>query len=123
MHVHEKRRILTFAVLVVHFCIFHACEKYSFVREEDAELKDHVIKTMTTPFVEICWDKCVWIMNCFSINVRMNSFGMVECDLNNSSKKASPGSLVPSMGSQYHEHGVRFIYAIRYSFFFVDIEI
>ncbi|XP_031568008.1 uncharacterized protein LOC116302779 [Actinia tenebrosa] len=96
-------RFLSVGVLVIHFYIFHACEKYSFVKEQDVEFKDHVITTMTTPYVEMCWDKCVWIMNCFSINVRMNNFGMVECELNNSSKKASPGSLVPTQGSQYHQ--------------------
>ncbi|XP_031574060.1 uncharacterized protein LOC116307881 [Actinia tenebrosa] len=90
-------------LLLMHICIVHACEKYSFVKEQDVEFKDHVITTMTTQFVELCWDKCVWIMNCFSINARVNSFGMFECDLNNSSKKASPGSLVPTQGSQYHQ--------------------
>ncbi|XP_031574053.1 uncharacterized protein LOC116307875 [Actinia tenebrosa] len=101
----KKQVMQRVILLLMHICIVHACEKYSFVKEQDVEFKDHVISTMTTPYVELCWDKCVWIMNCFSINVRVNSFGMFECDLNNSSKKASPGSLVPTQGSQYHQMG------------------
>ena len=95
--------MLWMTILLFKVYFIHACEKYSFVKEDDVELKGHVITTMTTPYVELCWDKCVWIMNCFSINVRNTSFGTVECDLNNSSKKASPASLAPAQGSQYHQ--------------------
>ena len=109
-------RLLSFGVLVIHFYMvhgLHACEKYRFVQEQDKEFKDHVITAITTPYVETCWAKCVWIMNCFSINVRNTSFGTVKCELNNSSKKASPESLVPTQGSQYHQFGVSFIWMLH----------
>lgn len=103
-------------LFIIIFHLIYACEKYAFKAKENVELQDHVITTIITPYVEICWDKCVWIMNCFTINARVNRFGMVECDLNNSSTIASPGSMVQRQGSQYYQMQVSWKFMFRLAY-------
>jgi len=84
--------------------LVNTCEIYRFDAEQNKEFVNHVIKTMTTNMKELCRDSCVSLSQCFSINVRPSQFpGFVDCDLNNSSKKANPGSLVTKDRSEYHQ--------------------
>ncbi|KAK3734509.1 hypothetical protein QZH41_007795 [Actinostola sp. cb2023] len=90
----------------LHQSFANSCEIYRFEDEQNKAFENHVITTMTTSMKELCRNACVWLHKCFSINVRPSKIpGFVECDLNNSSKKASPGSLVTRAGSEYHEMG------------------
>ena len=85
----------------------NSCEIYRFEEEQNKAFVNHVIETMTTRMKELCWGACVWLHECMSINYRpLQNTGLVECDLNNSSKAASPGSLVSKAGSEYHQMGV-----------------
>ncbi|KAK3734049.1 hypothetical protein QZH41_004821 [Actinostola sp. cb2023] len=105
---HAKSIILSIAAcLCLHQSLAYSCEIYRFEDEQNKAFENHVIKTMTTSMKELCRNACVWLHKCFSINVRPSKIpGFVECDLNNSSKKASPGSLVTRAGSEYHHMGV-----------------
>ncbi|KAK3734511.1 hypothetical protein QZH41_020434 [Actinostola sp. cb2023] len=101
-------RVLLYVMVCVglHQSFANSCEIYCFEDEQNKAFENHVIKTMTTSMKELCRGACVWLHKCFSINVRPSKFqGFVECDLNNSSKKANPGSLVTRAGSEYHEMG------------------
>lgn len=82
----------------------YACEMYRFeVSDESKALQGHVIKTMSASHVSLCWNDCVWLPWCFSINVRQTSEGQSECELNNSSKTADLSKLVTKQGWTYHE--------------------
>ncbi|KAK3734508.1 hypothetical protein QZH41_007794 [Actinostola sp. cb2023] len=104
----DPTRVLLYVMVCVglHQSFANSCEIYRFEDEQIKAFENHVIKTMTTSMKELCRGACVRLHKCFSINVRPSKFpGFVECDLNNSSKKASPGSLVTRAESEYHQMG------------------
>ncbi|KAK3699297.1 hypothetical protein QZH41_006442 [Actinostola sp. cb2023] len=104
----DPTRVLLYVMVCVglHQSFANSCEIYRFEDEQNKAFENHVIKTMTTSMKELCQGACVRLHKCFSINVRPSKFlGFVECDLNNSSKKASPGSLVTRAESEYHQMG------------------
>ncbi|XP_031557614.1 uncharacterized protein LOC116294204 [Actinia tenebrosa] len=108
-----KKAIFVYVSLLValYLCIIDSCEIYKFVASENQKLEGHVITTVVHSIVNLCWNDCVWMSWCMSINVRPTNYGTVECDLNNSSKGANPGNLVSSQGFQYHEmKGVNDLY-------------
>jgi len=93
---------MVFGVLYQSFAT--SCEIYEFDVVPDKMLDNHLIKTITTTFLGLCRDACVRLAACFSINVRPSDFPeYVECDLNNSSSKANPESLMTKAGSEYQQ--------------------
>jgi hypothetical protein len=102
------RVVFVFILLLfsIYLSTIDSCEIYKSVESEDHALEGHVITTIVRSLVSVCWAKCAALSWCFSINVRPTNHGTIECDLNNSSKRANPGSMVPRQGSQYHEYGV-----------------
>ncbi|XP_031559845.1 uncharacterized protein LOC116296022 [Actinia tenebrosa] len=94
---------IVFLTLSSYQSLTESCVIYKFAKQEGLALVNHTIKTISRGLVEVCWSECVGLPECYSINVRQ-VFGIIfECELNNSTKQASPEDLVSRPGSDYHD--------------------
>jgi len=90
---------------------------HKFVKTENMELPNHVIKTVERSFVQFCWDECFLLPKCLSVNARKVWDVLFECDLNESNSTNT--TLVSKQGTDYYEMTV----SLRdYSVYIIKIE-
>ena len=82
------------------------CEGYEAEKKPGTALAGHVIKTVNLDEFH-CMNACYVMLNCFSINSYRGSNGDHKCEMNKSSRRMNPGSLVSRTGFVYHEITVR----------------
>ena len=85
------------------------CEGYEAEKKPGTALAGHVIKTVNLDEFH-CMNACYVMLNCFSINSYRGSNGDHKCEMNKSSRRMNPGSLVSRTGFVYHEITVRGYY-------------
>ena len=82
------------------------CEEHNFFRYHGYALIGHVIKSASVDGVK-CTRMCSNISACFSVNVYRDKNGTPHCELNKSTKSASPEDFVIKSGCEYDELEVR----------------
>ena len=79
---------------------------YEVERKPGKTLVGHEIKTVNLDEFH-CMKNCYVMLNCFSINSYRGSNGDHKCEMNKSSRRVNPGSLVSKPGFVYLEITVR----------------
>ena len=91
-----------------------ACSReLSFSRHQGQALIGHVFKSLPLNSAQ-CHKLCAQSVACFSVNVFRDSSGRVTCELNKSTKTASPEDVEERTGYEYNELEVRFISIIMH---------
>jgi len=115
-----KNTNIIFAVIVfvsAYQLIVESSYAHKFVKKENMELPNHVIKTVESSFVQLCWDECFLLSKCLSVNARKVWDVLFECDLNESNSTNT--TLVSKQGTDYYEMTV----SLRdYSVYIIKIE-
>ena len=89
-----------------HVTAKRRCGGFEAEKKPGTALEGHVIKTVNLDEFH-CMNACYVMLNCFSINSYRGSNGDHKCEMNNSSRRVNPGSLVSRTGFVYLEITVR----------------
>ena len=89
-----------------HVTAKRRCGGFEAEKKPGTALEGHVIKTVNLDELP-CINACYVMLNCFSINSYRGSNGDHKCEMNNSSRRVNPGSLVSRTGFVYLEITVR----------------